>query len=175
MFRLMQNLKLRASVILLMMISFANMSFRVNPGAELLLTAGTPVAIETIGMIISDGAAVGQIIDLKVRADVKVGEKVVIAKGTLAKGQVIRVQAPKGLGKEGFIEIQIKSVQAVDGQEVQLASGSIYKEGQDKATLSIVLGIFVCILFLFMKGKNAEIPPGYQIDATVASNVMINA
>ncbi len=158
---------------MLMMISFANMSFRVNNQGDLLLTAGTPVALETIGVILSEGTTVGQIIDFKVRADVKVGDKVVIPAGSIAKGQVSRVQAPKGLGKEGFIEIQIKSVKAIDGQEVQLASGSVYKEGQDKAGLSIVLGIFVCVLFLLMKGKNAEIAPGYQIDATVASNVSI--
>lgn len=173
MYRIMQYSKFRVSVIILMMVSFANMSFRVNSQGDILLTAGTPIALETIGVILSEGTTVGQIIDFKVRADVKVGDKVVIPSGSIAKGQVSRVQAPKGLGKEGFIEIQIKSVKAVDGQEVQLASGSVYKEGQDKATLSIVLGIFLCVLFLLMKGKNAEIPPGYQIDATVASNVTI--
>lgn len=150
------------------------MSFRPNVNGDVLLTAGTPVALETIGVIVSEGATVGQLIDFKVRADVKVGDKVVIASGSIAKAQVSRVQAPKGLGKEGFIELQLKSVKAIDGKEVQLSSGNIYKEGQDKSTLSIVLGIFVCILFLFMKGKNAEIPPGYQVDATVASNTTIS-
>ena len=48
------------------------------------------------------------------------------------------------------------------------------KSGDDKAGLSIVLGIFVCILFLLIKGKNAEIPAGYQVDAIVSSNVTVN-
>jgi hypothetical protein len=39
--------------------------------------------------------------------------------------------------------------------------------------LAIGLGIFICILFLFMEGKNAEIPPGYQVDAIVASNTTV--
>jgi hypothetical protein len=155
------------------MISFANMSFSPIMNGDVILTAGTPIPIETVGVLTSDGTTVGQLIDFKVRADVKVGDKVVIAAGSIAKGQVSRVQAPKAFGKEGLIEIQLKSVKSVDGQDVQLSSGRIFKEGEDKATLSIVLGIFVCILFLFMKGKNAEIPPGYQVDAIVASNITV--
>ena len=56
---------------------------------------------------------------------------------------------------------------------MNLASGNISKEGEDKAGLAIILGIFVCILFLMMKGKNAEIAPGYQVEAVVASNASI--
>ena len=77
------------------------------------------------------------------------------------------------MGKAGFLEIQIKSVTAVDGQEVYLAGGNVNEEGDDRATLAIVLGIFVCILFLFMKGKNAEIPPGLSFDSNVASTINI--
>jgi len=84
------------------------------------------------------------------------------------------VKQPKAIGKEGFVELQIKSVQTVDGKTVSLSSGSITKSGDDKAGLSIVLGIFVCILFLLIKGKNAEIPAGYQVDAIVSSNVTVN-
>lgn len=174
MFKYLQSKKVKFPIVIILFIAFANMSFRPNVNGDVLLNAGTPVALETIGVIVSEGATVGQLIDFKVRADVKVGDKIVIPAGSIAKAQVSRVQAPKGLGKEGFIELQLKSVKAIDGKEVQLSSGNIYKEGQDKSTLSIVLGIFVCILFLFMKGKNAEIPPGYQVDATVASNVTIS-
>lgn len=174
MFKALQNSKVKIPLVILMLIAFTNLSFRPNVSGDVLLPAGTPVALETIGVIVSEGATVGQLIDFKVRADVKVGDKVVIPAGSIAKAQVSRVQSPKGLGKEGFIELQLKSVKAVDGKEVPLSSGNIYKEGQDKSTLSIVLGIFVCILFLFMKGKNAEIPPGYQVDATVASNTTIS-
>lgn len=112
-------------------------------------------------------------VELKVRSDVKVGNVVAIPAGSIAKAQITRVKAPKGFGKEGFIEMQVKTVKSVDGQDVNLSSGSIYKEGDDKQTLSIVLGIFICVLFFLMKGKNAEIAPGYQVDAVVSSNISI--
>lgn len=160
-------------LVLLLIVAFANMSFRVSPYSEVILTAGTMIPLETIGTISSENLSAGQTIDLKVRTDVKVGDKVVIAAGSIAKAQVTIVKQPKALGKEGFVELQIKSVQTVDGKTVNLSSGSISKSGDEKAGLAIVLGIFVCILFLLITGKNAEIPAGYQVDAVVASNITV--
>lgn len=161
-------------LVILMLVAFANMSFRVSPYGEVVLNAGTMIPLESISSISSENLTAGQTIDFKVRTDVKVGDKVVIAAGSLAKAQVSIVKQPKAIGKEGFVELQIKSVQTVDGKTVSLSSGNITKSGDDKAGLSIVLGIFVCILFLLIKGKNAEIPAGYQVDAVVSSNVTVN-
>ena len=173
-YNLVKKTWVKMPLVLLMLVAFANMSFRMKTDGEVILAAGTPVPLEAIGTISSDGLSAGQTVDFKVRADVKVGDKVVIAAGSIAKAQVARVKQPKALGKEGFIELQIKSVQTVDGKTVNLSSGSLSKSGDDKAGLSIILGIFVCVLFLLIKGKNAEIPAGYQVDAIVASNVTVN-
>ena len=158
---------------LLMVISILCMSFKMTGNGDVILNAGTSVPLETISMIRSDQVTVGQTIDFRVKSDVKVGDKTVISAGSIAKGQVMRAKKAKGLGKEGFVEIQIKSVQAVDGQEVLLSGGNVYQEGDDKQTLSILLGVLVCILFLTMKGKNAEVPPGYQVTSGVATTVTI--
>jgi hypothetical protein len=173
-YKLLQKKALKLPIVMLMIFSFANLSFRVAPTGEVVLNAGTLIPLESIGTVSSANLTAGQTLEFKVRTDVKVGDKVVIRGGSIATAQVTRVNAPKGLGKEGFVELQVKSVQAVDGKTVLLSSGSISKEGDSKATLSIVLGIFLCFLFLFMKGKNAEIPPGYQLDAVVASNVTVS-
>ena len=89
------------------------------------------------------------------------------------QSDLLRAQKAKGLGKEGFVEIQIKSVTAADDQEVFLTGGNVYQEGDDKQTLSIVLGVLVCILFLTMKGKNAQVPAGFQVTPSVATNMSI--
>ena len=73
-----------------------------------------------------------------------------------------------------FVELQIRSVLAVDAHEVYLSGGNVYQEGDDQQTLAIVLGVFVCILFLFLKGKNAMVPAGFQLSSSVASTVTIN-
>ncbi|MGB3587239.1 MAG: hypothetical protein WBA23_11895 [Tunicatimonas sp.] len=158
---------------LLLVASMLSLSFKMNNVAEVVLKAGTSIPLETVSMIQSDLITVGQTIDFVVSRDVEVNERIVIPSGSLAKGQVIRAQQPRAIGKEGFFEIRIKSVVAVDGQEVFLTGGNVYQEGEDKQTLSIVLGVFLCILFLLIKGKNAQVPPGFQIDASVASTTTI--
>lgn len=149
------------------------MSFSIRKPLDVLLSAGTSVPLETTTLLRSDEVSIGQIVNFKVKTDVKVGDKVVIAAGSIAKGQVTRAQRAKGIGKEGYLEIQIKSVTATDGQEIFLGNSNLYQEGENKQTLSIVLGVLVCILFLTMKGKNAELAPGYQVLASVASNTTI--
>lgn len=162
------------SLAVMLSLAVLNLSFASAPVEQVVvLKAGTVIPLETINVIKSDNATVGRTIDLRVTRDVEVDGQTVIPAGSIAKGQVTRSQKAKGLGKAGFLEIQIKSVTAVDGQEVYLAGGNVNEEGDDKATLAIVLGLFVCILFLFMKGKNAEIPPGFSFDSNVASTINI--
>jgi hypothetical protein len=162
------------SVAVMLSLAMLNLSFASAPVEQVVvLKAGTVIPLETINVIKSDNATVGRTLDLRVTRDVEVDGQTVIPAGSIAKGQITRSQKAKGLGKAGFLEIQIKSVTAVDGQEVYLAGGNVSEEGDDKATLAIVLGIFVCILFLFMKGKNAEIPPGFSFDSNVASTINI--
>ncbi len=141
---------------------------------RIILKAGTSVTLETTSLVSSKLVSPGQTIELRVRNDVRIGNKVVIKAGAPAKAQVVRVQRAKALGKPGYLEIEARSVTAVDGTEVPLSGGRIYVEGEEKQTLSVVLGLFVCLLFLLMKGKDAEIPPGYTVSAQVASDVEIN-
>jgi len=161
-------------IALLLIIPIFAMSFKMRGNGEVILNAGTSVSLETISIIQSNFVSVGQTIDFRVKYDVKVDNKTVIAAGSIAKGQVMRAQRAKGVGKEGFVEIQIKSVTASDGQEVFLSGGNVYQEGEERQVLSILLGVFICILFLAMKGKNAEVPPGYQVTSAVATTMTIS-
>ena len=160
-------------IALLLAVSILTMSFKMRGNGEVVLNAGTNIPLETVSMIQSDLVSVGQTIDFRVKYDVQVEGKIVVAAGSIAKGQVMRAQKAKGLGKEGLVEIQIKSVTAVDGQEVFLTGGNVYQEGEDKQTMAILLGVFVCILFLTMKGKNAQVPPGYQVTWSVATTMTV--
>lgn len=168
-----QNSFFTKPVATLLAISILFMSFKMNDDRNVVLNAGTNVSLETVSMIQSDKVTVGQTIDFRVKYDVKVGDKTVIPAGSIAKGQVMRAQRAKGIGKQGFVEIQIKSVSAVDGQEVFLSGGNVYQEGEDNQVIAILLGIFICILFLTIKGENATVPPGYEMSSSVASTMHI--
>ncbi len=146
----------------------------ISANEKVTLNAGTSIILETVSFLKSDLLVPGQLIDFKVKYDVKVDSKTVIKAGTIAKGQVTRSQKAKGLGKAGHLEIQVSNVAAVDGTIIPLASSNLYQEGEDKESTAIVLGLLICILFLTMKGKNAEIPPGTEINASSAGTVYIN-
>lgn len=171
--KLIKNKLFSKTLAVMMSMAVLNMTAAPVPTEAVILNAGTVIPLQTINPIKSDMATVGRTIDLRVTRDVKVDGKTVITAGSIAKGQVTRAQKAKGLGKAGYIELQIKSVTAVDGQEVYLTGGNINETGDDKAGLAIVLGLFVCILFLLMKGKEAEFPAGFSFDANVASTVTI--
>ncbi|EON77682.1 hypothetical protein ADIS_1901 [Lunatimonas lonarensis] len=153
--------------------SILNMSFIPRSYETVKIPAGTVVTLENSSGISSANLTVGQTIDFFVRDDVKVGGQTVIRRGAPARGQVVRVQKAKGLGKEGSVEVEVKSVQAVDGSEVRLTSTRIFEEGEDRQTAAILLGVLVCILFLTKKGKNAEIAPGTSIDGRVAQETSV--
>ena len=162
------------SVAVMLSLAVLNLSFGSVPVEQaVVLKAGTVIPLETMNVIKSNNATVGQTIDLRVTRDVMAEGQTVIPAGSIAKGQITRSEKAKGLGKAGFLSIQIKSVTAVDGQEVYLSGGNVSEEGEEKQTIAIVLGLFVCILFLFMKGKDAEIPPGFSFNSNVASTINI--
>lgn len=146
----------------------------VSANDKVTLTAGTAIVLETTSYLNSDLLAPGQLIDFRVKYDVIAGDIVVIPAGTIAKGQITRTQFAKGLGKPGYIEIQVNNVQAIDGSIIPLTGGNLYQEGDERQTEAIVLGVLICILFLTMKGENAEIPAGTQINAVSAGTVYID-
>src|SRR5690554_486436 len=91
-------------VALFLAASFLFMSFKMSGNGEVTLNAGTNIALETVSMIQSDLVSVGQTIDFRVKYDVKVNNQTVIPAGSIAKGQVMRAQKAKGIGKAGFLE-----------------------------------------------------------------------
>jgi hypothetical protein len=159
-------------VCLLLATSVFLMSFA--PADTVVIPAGTGIQLETISELSSVNLEVGSIIPLRVIQDIKVEGKTVIAAGAQAKGQVVKVEGKKGLGKPGYVEIEIRTVTAVDGTEVRLSGGNFYGEGKDKQTTAIVLGVVLCILFLTMKGEEATIKPGKIISTTVAVSTEVN-
>lgn len=167
-----QNSVFIKPVVFILVIATLNLSFSI-PDEKVVLKAGTPVELELVDMIDTKTIAPGQTIDFRVKYDIKVDDKVVIAAGSIAKGQVIRSKKAKAIGSPGEVQIEIKTVSAVDGTRISLSGGNIYRVGEDQQTLSLVLGIFLCILCLLIKGKEVQIMPGTSFDVTVATSTEI--
>ena len=148
----------------LMALAMLTMSFTM-PNGTVVLKAGTVIPMELVSTISSKTARSGQLVDFRVTSDVKVDGKTVIAAGSIAQGQIVRAKKNGLLGAEGELEIAVKSIRAVDGTNIYLSS--------NKVVLSVV--VTLCCLFGFLiKGGQAEIPAGAQVQGIVVSNTDIN-
>jgi len=136
------------------------------------LRGGTTVRV-TLPQISTSGLAVGATIDGSCDSGVNIGGVEFVRPGAGVKLRVSSVIPPKGLGKPGQISLQAVSVTCVDGSEVPLRGGVFSASGEDKSTKSIIIGLFLCVFALFMKGGDAQIPPGTTIDAFVANDIDI--
>lgn len=166
-------------VAMLLAFSFLFLSYT-TAGNVATIRAGLPIMVQLTQDLSSKDMAIGQSISARVTNDVKVDNIVVISAGSIAKGQVISITKPKGVGRAGSIGIMINSVQAVDGTQIQLSSTNISREGNDQKGLAWGLGIAGCLLtgigfvvMFFIKGEDGKIPAGTTIDTNVASNVQV--
>lgn len=136
------------------------------------LKRGTPVALRVTQMVTSETSHIGDMVHLEVLRDVTIDGKVVIEAGTPAEGEVVSASDRGFIGEPGRVGIAVNTTKAIDGQTVYLRS-TLHREGQDKQTLSLVLGIIICFLFLFLKGKEAEISSGSEVKAYVDNDLSV--
>ena len=150
-------------------------------GKSRTLRAGTPVVVEAIQTYSSKNLSIGQSVSVRVRFNVVVDKETLVSAGSLGSATVSDIRKKGIFGRPGKLELQIQSVQAVDGQQVMLSGIPLTLEGKSNATLAwIVSGIlfFTTIIggaFGFLvKGKEASFRAGTQLNANVASDMEVD-
>ena len=142
-------------------------------GAEISVPHGTSVLLVVEELISPETHQVGQRVFLRVAADVKIDDTIVVKKGAVATGEV-SVSNKRGLvGSPAEIGITMHTVEAVDGTVIPLSGRKVLK-GEAKQTQSIIITILCCVLALLQKGGKAEIIVGSQIQAIVVGTTTIN-
>ena len=141
--------------------------------ATITLPAGTPVSIRIAETVSSETVMTGYPIRLEVASDVKKGGKIVIKSGASAIGTVTSSVKKGIVGKPGEIAIQINSVTAVDGNTIPVTAHHVNK-GEDKSTMSLIVGLFLCIFVLFTKGGEGSLQAGNIIQASTTSEAYID-
>jgi PEGA domain len=159
-------------------------SVLVNPALTFALLApliiiGSPATAQTLkvpdgtilrlALLDSLSSATNQVDDpvhFEVTEDVKVGDTVVLPKGTTAQGHVVEVEPKKRLGRSGKLNFSLDYARAPDGTNIRLRASSARK-GEDKSGTVIVGTVLLSPLFLIMRGKDVTIPKGTTINAYV--------
>lgn len=131
-------------------------------GEEITIPDGTEFDVLTTEEISSKTAAENDPVNFKVAEDVKINNRVVIAKDTLVKGLVANVEQRGHLGKGGKLGLRVESTTTVDGQKVKLRAAK-GKGDTDTVGSTIALSLLISPLFLLRRGNHAVIKPGTKI------------
>jgi hypothetical protein len=122
---------------------------------------GATIKVSVLDEMTSATARINDAVRLEVAEDVKVGEVVVIPKGSTATGRVHSAK-PKSRGaQDGALEFSVDYAKAVDGSNVRLRATSGTAE-----TLAVKGKMFIPG-GVFMKGKDIVIPKGTIVNALV--------
>jgi len=142
-------------------------------GPKLLLARDTPVPFVIASDVNSKTADVGDKIALTLAEDLKVGDVVVVKKGTPAVAAVTEVDKTGMGGAPGEVFFQVDSLQA--GSVLIKLHGTAAKEGQDKVGKAIGL-MFVPVVpaGIFVHGKDAEIKQGASFTAFVDADTLLS-
>ena len=146
-------------------------AFNVAFAEEVEIKGGTIVSLEATNSVRGAKAHTGQTVDFRVARDVKVNGVVAIPAGSIAKGTVYEAKRSTCFGTKGRLGIKVRYVTLPSGDIVNFASSDIYITGKNRTAISVV--IFCFTLLPFPCGSKAEMPIGYELDATVASNTTV--
>jgi hypothetical protein len=141
------------------------------------LEDGTPVKLRLSRNLSSASDKKGDTVDFEVVEDVVVEGVVVIPRGGIAWATITEAQPKRRMGRGGKLDVNIDAARLRDGEKVPLRAVQENKGGGHVGAMTgamVATGIVffpAAPLFLFMHGKDINIPKGTEITAYVMGNV----
>lgn len=142
--------------------------------AELLtLNAGTPITLAVAEEVNSSTHREGDVFKLTVLNDVRIGETVVIPRGTPAAAEITWRTGKGAFGKSGKLEFSLRYIE-LNGKRIPV-SGNFRQEGEGN-TVATGVGIVAIGVFAgFITGKRARLPVGRELMSQLAQTVQFTA
>lgn len=141
------------------------------------LEDGTPVKLRLTRNLSSGTDKKGDTVDFEVVEDVSVSGTVVIPRGGVAWATITEAQPKRRMGRGGKLDVNIDSVRLNDGEKIPLRavkdnSGGGHVGAMTGAMVATGIVFFPAApLFLFMHGKDINIPKGTEITGYVMGNI----
>jgi hypothetical protein len=144
------------------------------------LEDGMPIKLRLTRNLSSGSDRKGDTVDFEVTEDVTVDGIVVIPRGGIAWATITEAQPKRRMGRGGKLDVNIDSVRLKDGEKVPLRAVREDKGGGHVGAMTgamVATGIVffpAAPLFLFMHGKDINIPKGTEITAYVMGNIPLS-
>lgn len=150
-----------------------------SPAPNMLLD-GTPVKLRLAENLSSATSKTGQDVLFEVVEEVDVRGVPVIAKGASALGTVTFAQPKRRMGRGGKLDVNIDSVRLIDGEKAMLRAQQGGNAGGHVGAMTgamVATGIVffpAAPLFLFMHGKDINIPKGTVVTAFTQGDMKLD-
>ncbi|HTA57842.1 MAG TPA: hypothetical protein VK805_06805 [Candidatus Baltobacteraceae bacterium] len=141
----------------------------VNGGC--LLRDSTPVALKFAADLNSKIAHEGDPVEFLLDEDMKVGENVVVPKGSHAVATVSSAKKAGMMGKPGELNVQLQYL-VVGSNHIHLR-GTKGREGESKTGATVALTVIFGPIGLIKHGKNVDIPAGTPLTAYVDQDIWL--
>jgi hypothetical protein len=139
----------------------------------LTLAAGTPITLAVAQEANSSTHRAGDPIQLTVLNDVRIGDTIVIPRGTPAAGEITWRTGKGAFGKSGKLEFSLRHID-LGGQRIPV-SGDYRQEGEGNTIATGVAILAVGIFAGFVTGKRARLPVGRELMSQLAQPVEFTA
>jgi hypothetical protein len=137
--------------------------------AVLMLDKGAPITLAVAEEVNSSTHKAGDKFQLTVLNDVRVGDAIVIPRGTPATAEITWRTGKGAFGKSGKLEFALVSIDHKDGRIP--VTGTFRQEGEGN-TVATGVGILAVGIFAgFITGKRARLPVGRELLSQVAQPV----
>ena len=131
------------------------------------LQDGTPVRLRLARDVSSATAHLQETVDYEVTEPVIDQNYVVIPKGAVALGHVIKVERKRRFGRAGALELSIDSVRLTDGRTIPLRATREKGEG-DMSGARVAATIAASPVLVWVKGKDVSFEKGTETTAYVS-------
>lgn len=144
------------------------------------LQDGTPVKLRLTRNLSSASDKKGDTVDFEVLDDLTVDGILVVPRGGIAWATITEAQPKRRMGRGGKLDVNIDTLRLKDGEKIPLRAVKETKGGGHVGAMTgamVATGIVffpAAPLFLFMHGKDINIPKGTEITAYVAGNIPLD-
>ena len=158
---------------LITLISFRQTKVDYNKSTK--IEEGTIIIVKSMSNITSKTNIDGDFINFVCAEDIYINNILIIKKNIKVGARIEISDKAKGLGKEGTLKIIFNYITAIDGQNIPISGVYNYVKGENKSGTAVGLSFVLSPLFLFLKGKEANIPIGSLIEVYTTQEIYIQA
>lgn len=159
-------------------VAYAAIAWAAGSPRRLSLEPGMPIEVRVAKAVSSETAQADERVEFTVLEDVKVGDEVVIARGSLAWGAVVAVTPRGRLARDGKLEIEVQGVCVADGSRAPIRayrSDEAMMAPRETAMSETLLALPALPLLIFMQGKERVLPRGRELTVFSAQRLQVDS